>query len=273
MSGLIVLAGIGFGVLLISLGIMVELRSRTPAPESALSLAPIQPADLTPGPNLIERFRAAAARHPAPAWAWIETAVWLVALLSLLNHFSDPRGSVMAQIIWYLTIGPHEIGHIICIPFGWTLQFAGGSIWQILWWALLAIWVFAFRQQVTMSLAFWTITGHSFINLAVYINDARARDLPLLFGMDSSHHDWWNLLNHFGMLEYDHTLAAIANITGAVIVVWAVLLGIISAWLLPRERLGPFRRYTGGYWAALKNALQPYPRPVEVVDFFDLDEV
>ncbi|MBN2305591.1 MAG: hypothetical protein JXQ72_14000 [Anaerolineae bacterium] len=191
------------------------------------------------------RIRHLITAHPVPLYGWLETVFWLIVLLSLIDHLQDRHDSLTARIAWMLTIGPHEIGHIICYPFGWTLGFLGGSIWQILWWLLLAVYVLLRYRRLTGALVFLAITGHSFLNLSLYIADARARDLPLLFGMDSSHHDWWNLLNRYGLLEYDRALGSLATLIGTLILVGVVIVGIVTAWVLPRRSPGSQPRYEG----------------------------
>jgi hypothetical protein len=273
---LIIIFGAGSGFLLIALGFLLARRTHDPAPDNPGGLgrvSPIQPlvvSEASPGTGsaLIERLQQAVAHHPAPLLGWFETAWWLFMLLTLIDNLAGRTTSRTAQVIWWLTIGPHEIGHLICIPFGWTLQFAGGSIWQILWWALLAIWVMMMRRQISLSLLFWVIAGHSFINLSVYVGDASSRSLPLLFGADSSHHDWWNLLGHYGLLDYDHLLEMLAMGTGAAMVIAAVLMGLLTTWLLPRRQIGPAKRYYGGLFEALRDVLAG-PRKVS----FDFDDL
>jgi hypothetical protein len=204
----------------------------------------------------IRRLHAVARRHPAPGFAVVETAFWLLILLALIDHLRAPDTSTTAHLTWYLTIGIHELGHVVCMPFGWLLYVAGGSIWQILFWALLGLYAFLVRRQITSSLLMWAIAGHSFINLARYIGDARARKLPLLFGLGQDSHDWWNLLERYGLLDYDHVLAGLATLIGALLVLGAVTLGILAAWALPRTRIAPAaRRFQGGFWAALRQSL------------------
>ncbi len=210
-------------------------------------------------PALATRVIRAARRHPVPALALIESGVWLAAAWALVAMAREPREGAVAYGVWLLTIGPHEIGHIVCAPFGWFLTVAGGSIWQVLLYALLAAWTMIVRRQVTVPLLLWTLVGLSCMNLAPYIGDARARDLPLLFGMSKDHHDWWNLLGRYGLLEYDHTFAAIATGAGLVIGGAAVLLGLLTTWLVPRTRLGGAPRYAGTPWGALRESLHPGP--------------
>jgi hypothetical protein len=249
-------------VSLIAAGVWMERRGRPPdtvirpldgpppvtprPPAVSLETPPLAlPAPATPGRRarialVVARVRGVIAAHPAPLYAWIETVLWLFVLATLVDHLAGYQHSPTGRVIWLLTIGPHELGHLICAPFSWTLMVLGGSIWQVVWWLGLAVYLFLVRRQISGSLLFWAITGHSFINMTPYIADARARELPLLFGMDSSHHDWWNLLKKYGLLEHDQAIAALASITGALIILAAVALGIMTAWVLPRTQIaGP----------------------------------
>jgi hypothetical protein len=195
------------------------------------------------GLPFIKRFQFAAKNHPVPAYGVIETVFWLLLLIPLVDHVLAPYGGKVAQLTWWLTIGPHELGHIICLPFGEFLTVAGGSIWQILWWLSLALYTLIVKRQLTVSLVMWMITAHSFIDLSVYIGDAKERNLPLLFGLGKESHDWGNLLRWTGLVEYDGLIAGFAVFIGAAIAIIAIVTGILSAWLLPRQRLGNTPRF------------------------------
>ncbi len=184
------------------------------------------------------RFLRAVDTHPAPAYAYIESAFWLLILVSILDHVRSSN-STTSGIIWYLTIGPHEIGHFVCMPFGQVPYIAGGSFWQIMFWGLLGVLVLFSRRQITGALVLWAIAGHSFINLARYIGDARARQLPLLFGMGTESHDWYNLLSRFNLLNADTFLAALSTLTGIIAVIAVCVAGITLAWMVPRTGFGP----------------------------------
>lgn len=194
-----------------------------------------------------QRLQQAIRMHPVPILGWIESAFWLSILFSIIDHVLAPRTSTTGQIIWALTIGPHEAGHFICNPFGTLIMFAGGSIWQVLFWLGLALVTLFIRRQVTFTMVLWAITGHSFINLAVYIGDARSKQLPLLFGMGSEHHDWANILGMLNLLQFDTALAALSTLIGIAIVLSAVIVGITTAWFLPRVRLGKFPRLMNSF--------------------------
>jgi len=210
----------------------------------------------------VRRLRRTVLYHPAPLYALVECAVWVFALVTLADHLSSPRESTTGRIIWAITIGPHEIGHFLCIPFGRTLNIAGGSIWQVIIFLVPALYTFYLRFEITTSLVFWTMTGHSLINLSIYVADARARALPLLFGMGKDSHDWWNLLGHFHALQYDTLIAALMQGTAVLLIVFSAALGIITAWLLPRRELSGkwgARRFHGNLFRDMARVLAPPP--------------
>lgn len=206
--------------------------------------------------DLATKLRVAVRAHPVAAWGWVETAFWLLMLPPLLDHLLDPRDSRTAFVAWALTIGPHELGHVICIPFGQFITIAGGSVWQLLWWFGLGAVVLALRRQLTAALVMALIGGHSFINLAQYIGDARAKQLPLLFGLGAEHHDWSNLLGMLGLLEWDTALAVLSTLLGALCVLACITLGVLTAWFLPRNRLGNAPRFAGNPLRALAAAIR-----------------
>jgi hypothetical protein len=87
----------------------------------------------------------------------------------------------------------------------------GGSLGQILMPAIcLGAFLIKNRDAFGASVALWWV-AENFMDLAPYINDARALDLPLLGGVTGKdvedYHDWEYLLRNLGWLDYDHTLA------------------------------------------------------------------
>ena len=188
--------------------------------------------------------RTAVAQHPVKAYGWAETIFWLLFGAAFVDYLFDNKGLV-GLIVWVLTIGFHELGHFICSPFGEFIMFAGGSIWQVLIWLLFAGGMVLFYRRISGALICWAVAGFSLINLARYIDDARARKLSLLFGLDSTHHDWWWLLSHSNLLPYDHVFAFITVIVGTLFMLAAIALGIVSAWLFPRIVMSQKKRFAG----------------------------
>jgi hypothetical protein len=130
----------------------------------------------------------------------------------------------------------HEAGDILFIPLGRFMSILGGSLGQLLMPAVV-LGVFLFQQRDTFgaSVGLWWL-AQSCMDLAPYINDARAGELLLLGGVtgrdNPGHHDWWNILSELEWLEYDHALAAMVNLTGEVFMLLAFVWG---GWVLWRQ--------------------------------------
>ncbi len=122
----------------------------------------------------------------------------------------------------------HEAGHIIFRPFGAFITSLGGTLGQLLMPLIcMAVLLFKTRDPFGASVALWW-AGESFLDIAPYINDARAGQLPLLggnFGHSAPYgfHDWQYLLTESGLLQYDHVLAKAAFVTGSVIMLLSLL--------------------------------------------------
>ena len=125
----------------------------------------------------------------------------------------------------------HEAGHLMFSPFGRFLMILGGSLGQVLM-PLICVGTFLVktRDPFGASVALWW-TAESTMDVAPYINDARAMDLILLGGVtgkETEGHDWNNLLTMLGWLEYDHRLAHLVYNAGALLMVaslvWAAVI-------------------------------------------------
>jgi hypothetical protein len=133
-----------------------------------------------------------------------------------------------------ITLGVHEAGHVVFGPFGELLAVAGGSIMQLVA-PLIVAWLFLRqREYFGISVAFAWLSM-SLSNLATYIGDARAQDMPLVSISDGDPiHDWHYLLGHFGMLGQDQALARFARFLSVISLLLAIAWGV---WLLNAMRL------------------------------------
>jgi hypothetical protein len=114
----------------------------------------------------------------------------------------------------------HETGHIV---FAWgneVLVALGGTLFQLI--VPLAFVVYFWRRKDlhASSVALWWV-GQNCFNIARYVADARAQELPLVGGGE---HDWTFLLSTWRLLPQDQTLAH--NVSG---IGW-LLIGI-ATWL------------------------------------------
>jgi hypothetical protein len=130
----------------------------------------------------------------------------------------------------------HEAGHIAFSPFGEWIGSLGGTLGQLLVPAVCGIALLHQRGDTFgSSLCLWWF-GQNFLDIAPYMADARAGQLPLLggnFGHSSPYgfHDWEFILGETGLLAYDKFFAAICLNTGRLVMVAAMAWG---AWLLWR---------------------------------------
>jgi len=127
----------------------------------------------------------------------------------------------------------HEAGHPLFSVFGWeTLTILGGTLLQLLVPLGLCLGFAGKRQPLGTALCGqWT--GQNLLNIAPYLADARAQELPLVGGGE---HDWTALLGHWGLLARDTVLATrVAFLGWVVMLAWLGWLG----WRLYRERFAP----------------------------------
>lgn len=120
----------------------------------------------------------------------------------------------------------HEAGHFMT-PFGEFFIILGGTLWQIFIPLVIAVYFVLSKQFFSCSLVLFLV-GFSFVDASVYVGDASARLLPLIT-MDSSTHDWWNLLRILGLLEYDGFLAGLFYLQGCLFFALACYLGVFFA--------------------------------------------
>ncbi|MDD2725165.1 MAG: zinc ribbon domain-containing protein [Methylovulum sp.] len=121
----------------------------------------------------------------------------------------------------------HEAGHIVFRPFGAFITSLGGTLGQLLMPSVCAgVLLLKSRDPFGASVALWWV-GENFLDIAPYVNDARAGMLPLLggnFGHSAPYgfHDWQYLLTESGLLQYDHALAKMAYGVGALIMLFSL---------------------------------------------------
>ena len=124
----------------------------------------------------------------------------------------------------------HEAGHVLFMPFGRFLMILGGSLGQVLMpMVCLITFLVQTRDPFGAAVALWW-TAESLMDVAPYINDARALDLMLLGGVtgkETDGHDWNNILTMLGWLEYDHRLAHLAYNVGILLMLASFAWGAV----------------------------------------------
>lgn len=143
-------------------------------------------------------------------------------------------GDRFVPIVDHANLAFHEAGHLIVGILSDRLAVYGGTLGQLIF-PLAAAWQFRQRRHtVGFALAVgWA--AQSLRNVAVYMGDARAMQLPLIGGLDpETHHDWREMLSRWGLLEYDTVLAGITS-TCAWLVAVAICFWLMWRWLEGRD--------------------------------------
>jgi len=125
-----------------------------------------------------------------------------------------------------LNLAVHEAGHLVFSAFGETLTILGGSAFQVIVPAAFVAYFARTRQRYAASVTVAWV-GVNLLNVARYIGDARAQELPLLGGEDSIH-DWWYLLINWDLLPRDTVIARWVHFFGVVAFLAAVLGGLMT---------------------------------------------
>ncbi len=124
----------------------------------------------------------------------------------------------------------HEAGHVIFAPFGRFIQVLGGTLGQ---WLIPAVVTASFlrrKDQFAATVGLWWL-GQSFMDIAPYMDDARAGQLMLLGGVTGSevedYHDWEIILTRVGLLQYDHVVARISFYCGTLFMIGGLAWGAL----------------------------------------------
>ena len=192
-------------------------------------------------------FRGRSAREDAEAWCAGRFWHWRAPLLLFLvaGALRALRDEDYAGLFAGVTFGVHELGHLVFAPFGPWVGVAGGSLAQILLPVAAGALMLHHRDYFGVAVTgIWLSASLS--NMAIYIADARARELTLLgFGEDPLH-DWAYLLSSVGLLQSD---LAIARLTRLVAFAVLAVSATIGAWLcltMARQRPDPLEAAVSG---------------------------
>jgi hypothetical protein len=124
----------------------------------------------------------------------------------------------------------HEAGHVVLGLVSNRLAVYGGTLGQLVFPVAVTLTFWRRREPAACALgAFWFC--ESCLNIATYMGDARALQLPLIGGLDPEvAHDWREILGRFGLLAWDQRLAGVLRF-------FTVLAAVVTAgWLLLRWR-------------------------------------
>lgn len=119
----------------------------------------------------------------------------------------------------------HETGHLVFAPFGELITVAGGTILQLLMPVVFAVSFWRKGDRHAASVAIWWL-AQSAGNVARYVADARAQELPLVGGGE---HDWAYLLGEFGLMPRDLQIAHAIRVVAVVLMLASGVWGLVQA--------------------------------------------
>jgi hypothetical protein len=160
----------------------------------------------------------------------------LLVIWSFTFLFASIQSNRVGESFMHLVNLPfHEAGHIIFSPLGRFMQVLGGTLGQLLMPAVcLGVLLIRTRDAFGAAVAQWWL-AESFMDIAPYINDARALELILLGGVTGKdvedYHEWEYLLRTLGLLRMDHALAFLAHGVGIVLMIAALLWAGGNLWI------------------------------------------
>jgi hypothetical protein len=144
-----------------------------------------------------------------------------VAAFAALIAWKSSTGPRWVPLLDSANLAFHEAGHLIYGVFGSTLGLYGGTLGQLSF-PVVCLAIFCRRREST-SVAVCTIwLAENLCNIARYVADARAEELPLVGGGE---HDWNNILSRWGALESDARIGGMFHAVGIIAMLIAV------AWL------------------------------------------
>jgi hypothetical protein len=164
------------------------------------------------------------------------------ALLAWLTWIAFHNEYGYIPLVSDISTAIHEFGHMLFMPFGipilgGTMVILGGSLTQV---AFPLIFVGYFlrkredgpRRDVFGAMACLWWSGIALLATAIYCADSRAGKLMLLdgsTGQESDGHDWYNLLNSWGLLEHDTQIARWMRMFAWLMCVGSIGIAVFSA--------------------------------------------
>ena len=176
--------------------------------------------------TFIDRWLLCRNRQSSTAQLTGRVILWIILITWGFIMITGPVEKGWHTFLHNINLPIHETGHLVFMPFGRFIYFMGGSVFQILLPAIFStVFLVWKRDAFAAAVIFWW-TGQNFLDVASYINDARAMSANLVGG---NIHDWNWLLGQMGRLHQDHQIAAAVFAIGAMIMILAV---IWSGWIL-----------------------------------------
>jgi hypothetical protein len=160
--------------------------------------------------------------HPVDRTHLVGVAAFTAVVLALLVG-GDPTWT---PILDSANLAFHEAGHLVYGMLGSTLGLYGGVLGQLTL-PLVVIALFFLRREPAGVAVGLVWASQNLFNIARYMADARARELPLVGGNE---HDFEHIFTRWGVLHQDLQIAEHTRLIG-----W-IGIAVALAWLAWRYR-------------------------------------
>jgi hypothetical protein len=142
---------------------------------------------------------------------------WSSIVIALIAWF----GNTGQRWVWILdgaNLAFHEAGHPLFGLLSDRLTVYGGTLGQLVFPIVVTVAFWARREAASFALAVVWLCENLW-NIARYMADARAQELPLVGGGE---HDWTEIFSRWGALQQDTSIAGFVRLVG-----W---IGVLACW-------------------------------------------
>jgi hypothetical protein len=152
------------------------------------------------------------------------TARFVTTIVLAIYGVSIARRPDAGSLMDNIDLPIHETGHLVFSAFGDFMQFAGGTLFQLIMPGAFVVYFLRQKERHSASVALWWV-AQNFWNISVYAADARAQELPLVGGGE---HDWAYLLGRLHWLQYDQRVAKVIWNVGIIVYVASIVMGLFA---------------------------------------------
>ena len=176
--------------------------------------------------GIVDRWREIASED----WKPVTTpAIVGAAAFALYCAWFAHTGEGWVHVLDGANLAFHEAGHpFFGLLLGDRITVYGGTLGQLVFPVVAAAGFWWRRETASFAVALLWLAENLW-NIARYMADARAHELPLVGGGE---HDWTEIFSRWGVLAHDTTVAGFTRTFG-----WVLMLAVMS-WLVRRRIAG-----------------------------------
>jgi hypothetical protein len=154
-------------------------------------------------------------------------AVAAFAIICITFHWFGRHGWI--PILDSANLALHEAGHPLIGLFSERAAVYGGTLFQLVF-PLVFVWHFHQKGQAPGFAASVIWFGENLFNVARYMADARAQELPLVGG----DHDWTEIFGRWDVLHLDGKIAGLTRVIASLLILFAIF-WLFRIWQASRE--------------------------------------